>query len=60
MTRVRLVASVPMGLLFAAAPALAGGGLLVEFVTETATRMNPAIPVNDVLGKDDPEEKDYA
>ena len=60
MTRARLVASVPIGLLFAAAPALAGGGLWVEFVNETATRMNPAIPVNDLFGKDDQEEKDYA
>ncbi len=60
MTRARLVASVPMGLLFAAAPALAGGGLWVDFVDETATRMNPSIPVNDVFGKDDLEEKDYA
>ncbi len=60
MTRARLVASVPMGLLFAAAPALAGGGFWVGFVDETATRMNPSIPVNDLLGKDDPEEKDYA
>ena len=59
MTRARLIASVPMGLLFAAAPALAGGDW-IEFVDETATRMNPAIPVNDLLGKDDPEEKDYA
>ncbi len=60
MSSARLVASVAMGLLFAAAPALAGGGLWVDFVDETATRMNPSIPVNDLLGKDDPEEKDYA
>ena len=47
------------GISLAAAPAL-GGGLWVDFVNETDTRMNPAIPVNDVFGKDDQHEKDYA
>ncbi len=32
----------------------------VEFQDETAARLNPSIPVNDVFGKDDVEEKDYA
>ena len=32
----------------------------VEFQDETAARLNPSIPINDVFGKDDVEEKDYA
>ncbi len=32
----------------------------VEFQDETAARLNPSIPINDVFGKDDVKEKDYA
>ncbi len=42
------------------AAAVASGSDWVTFADETALRLNPSIPVNDVFGKDDDQEKDYA